>query len=100
VNTKVLHTRFYADEVWTQESLNETTEQLRQSVTGAGIFSDGSPFAAGSLRRTEDTTDRLTVGIVAKKEKPLFDNSCIMHGRRTVEDDQRLILTRFGKTTF
>lgn len=65
------------------------------------IFADGSPLPAGLYDELEDITDRLTVGIRWRKgDVLLFDNTRIMHGRRTVEDDQRLIFTRFGKTTF
>lgn len=65
------------------------------------VFADGSPLPAGLYDELEDITDRLTVGIRWRKSDVLlFDNTRVMHGRRTVEDDQRLIFTRFGKTTF
>ncbi len=65
------------------------------------LFADGSPLPPDLYDELEDITDRLTVGIRWRKgDVLLFDNTRVMHGRRTVEDDQRLIFTRFGKTTF
>jgi alpha-ketoglutarate-dependent taurine dioxygenase len=65
------------------------------------VFADGSPLPTGLYDELEDITDRLTVGIRWRQGDVLFfDNTRVMHGRRTVEDHQRLIFTRFGKTTF
>ena len=65
------------------------------------VFADGSPLPPALYDELEDITDRLTVGIRWRKgDVLLFDNSRIMHGRHSVEDDHRLIFTRFGKTTF
>jgi alpha-ketoglutarate-dependent taurine dioxygenase len=65
------------------------------------VFADGSPLPPALYDELEDITDRLTVDIRWRRgDVLLFDNSRIMHGRRTVEDNDRLIFTRFGKTTF
>lgn len=65
------------------------------------LFADGSKLPDDLYDELEDITGRLTVDINWQQgDVLLFDNTRIMHGRRTVDDDQRLIYTRFGKNNF
>lgn len=65
------------------------------------LFADGSPLPPHLYNELEDITDRLTVGIRWRKgDVLLFDNTRVMHGRQSVEDNERLLFTRFGMTTF
>jgi alpha-ketoglutarate-dependent taurine dioxygenase len=65
------------------------------------VFADGAKLPGDLYDELEDITGRLTVDINWQQgDVLLFDNTRVMHGRRTVDDDQRLIYTRFGKNNF
>lgn len=68
---------------------------------GVPVLEDGSKLPDDLYDELEDITGRLTVDINWQKgDVLLFDNTRVMHGRRTVEDNQRLIYTRFGANNF
>jgi len=64
----------------------------------AGVpFADGSDLDEAAYERLARLAGRLTVEVAWQSGDVLMvDNTRMMHGRRAILDERRLILTRFG----
>lgn len=78
---------------------NNIVNNGREAATP--VFEDGSIIPGDIYDELDEVTGRLTVGVEWEADDLLMvDNTRVMHGRREVEDEGRLIHTRFCSADF
>lgn len=81
-------TRFGKQTAWANSIFGPSYNYQPPTIT----FADGSPIDAAVLEEMRHVTEQLTIDIAWRDgDIALIDNTRVMHGRRCIEDDRRLI---------